>query len=143
MFGEIASSPAIYQPANLPLTALPQQDSVGNIVGWYDLNADGTVTVWDNQGLNPMTTVASPPTPGNPYASIFNLAPPPNLSHGVATVTGAVTSAVGQTLGQTLAGTVSGLASGLGLTPVTLVLAAGVVLFLFAGPGLLAGPRRR
>jgi hypothetical protein len=52
----------------MPTTAIPQYDSTGAIVGYYNDNGDGTVTTWDANGENPVTTTPSVATPTSPVS---------------------------------------------------------------------------
>jgi hypothetical protein len=132
------TQPAVFFPEGLPLTAIPQQDFLGNIVGWYNVNADGTTTTWDAGGANQSTTAVSPPI----LQSMFERWgwTPAAAGAAVGSAAGATATAVGQTAGQVVAGAESGIAAALGLTPMVLWLVVGGLAFLvFAGPGLGAG----
>jgi hypothetical protein len=140
----------------MPAGATPQIDSTGAVVGYYSDNGDGTVTVWDAGGANPITT--QPSATGLPVttsgAGLFSCRPesffcfgwdpatqgyrfgaPAAASPGyVPPSAGALT---GSTLGTTLRDTIGGAATGLGMSPTLLWVGLGALaLLLFAGPEL-------
>jgi hypothetical protein len=46
-----APAPGSSRPAAVPLTATAMIDSTGRTVGWYLVNADGSTTQWDPNGV--------------------------------------------------------------------------------------------